>query len=149
MVSRPVWNIPLPQVCPPYLHILLGIVKRHHETLQPACHDLDLKIAEDLAQTSDQIDETIKYGSFVATLRKKIKLEKKIQKREHRQHGMQGYTNQEKKKASDSEEKAEETADYTATLSLWSNYIQSGKYSPNKQNLSTDLPRQIIHWQSL
>ena len=45
--------------------------------LESACHDLDLKIAEDLAQTSDQIDETIKYGSFVATLRKKIKLEKK------------------------------------------------------------------------
>ena len=117
--------------------------------LESACHDLDLKIAEDLAQTSDQIDETIKYGSFVATLRKKINLEKKIQKKEHRQHGMQGYTNQEKKEARDSEEKAEETADYTATLSLCSSYIQSGKYSPNKQNLSTGLPRQIIHWQSL
>ena len=69
VVSRAVWNIPLRQVCPPYLHILLGIVKKHHEMLESACHDLDLKIAEDLAQTSDQIDETTKYGSFIATLR--------------------------------------------------------------------------------
>ena len=60
--------------------------------LESACHDLDLKIAEDLAQTSDQIDETTKYGSFIATLRKKIKLEKKIQKKEHRQHEMHGCT---------------------------------------------------------
>ena len=81
MVSRPVWNIPLRQVCPPYLHILLGIVKKHHEMLESSCHDLDLKIAEDLAQTSDQTDETTKYGSFVATLRKKIKLKKKSRRK--------------------------------------------------------------------
>ena len=98
VVSRPVWNIQLRQVCPPYLHILLLIVKKHHQMLESACHDLDLKIAEDLAQTSDQIDETTKYGSFIATLRKKIKLEKKIQKKEHRQHEMHGCTDQEKTK---------------------------------------------------
>ena len=149
MVSRPVWNIPLRQVCPPYLHILLGIVKKHHEMLESACHDLDLKIAEDLAQTSDQIDETIKYGSFVATLRKKIKLEKKNPEERASTAWNAGLHKSRENEARDSEEKAEETADYTATLSLWSNYIQSGKYSPNKQNLSTDLPRQIIHWQSL
>ena len=97
VVSRPVWNIPLEHVCSPYLHILLGIVKKHHEMLESGCHDQDLKIV-DLAQTSDQIDGNTKYGSFVATLRKKINLEKKIQKKEHRQHGMHGYTDQEKTK---------------------------------------------------
>ena len=122
--------------------------------LESTCHDLDLKIVEDLAQTSDQTDGNTKYGSFVATLRKKIKLEKKIRQIKNPEERASTAWNawlhrSRENEVRDSEEKAEDTADYTATLSLWSKYIQSGKCSPKKHNLSTGLPRQIIHRQSL
>ena len=30
-IHTPIWDIRINQVCPPYLHILLGITKRHHD----------------------------------------------------------------------------------------------------------------------
>ena len=87
--------------------------------LESACHDLDLKIAEDLAQTSDQIDETTKYGSCVAILRKKIKLEKKKNPEERASTAWNASLHRSREnEARDSEEKAEETADCPVTLSL-------------------------------
>ena len=68
VVSGPVWSIPFQQMCPPYLHIFLGIVKKHHKMLQSTCHDLDFKIAEDLAQMSDKIDKTTKNGRSINSM---------------------------------------------------------------------------------
>ena len=38
------------QVTPPYLHLLLGIVKKHHTLLEQQCNDLDKKIAEKIVE---------------------------------------------------------------------------------------------------
>ena len=45
-----VWDIPLDSVAPPYLHILLGVVRKHHDLLQKEVYKLDKRIACDLAK---------------------------------------------------------------------------------------------------
>lgn len=45
-----VWDIQLDHIAPPYLHILLGLVKKHHDLLAEEVHELDQKIAVDLAR---------------------------------------------------------------------------------------------------
>ena len=50
MVFYPVWDIKLTQVTPPYLHLNLGIVKKHHDLLEQECHELDKLIARKCAQ---------------------------------------------------------------------------------------------------
>lgn len=40
-VDPPIWDIELTQVAPPYLHILLGIVKKHIVAMEKECHELD------------------------------------------------------------------------------------------------------------
>ena len=44
-VNRPMINIDIDHVAPPYLHILLGIMKRHHELLESTADELDLNIS--------------------------------------------------------------------------------------------------------
>ena len=45
----PMFDMMPTQVSPPYLHIMLGIVKRHHTVLQDDCHSLDQEISMALA----------------------------------------------------------------------------------------------------
>ena len=40
-IHDPLFDVPLTQVAPPYLHILLGISKKHHDILEKDCHALD------------------------------------------------------------------------------------------------------------
>ena len=40
----PIFMIPISSIVPPYLHILLGIVVKHHRLLESAAHKLDLLI---------------------------------------------------------------------------------------------------------
>ena len=49
-----VWHISINHVCPPYLHILLGIVKRHHDMLEKECHSIDLQITDVLANRREK-----------------------------------------------------------------------------------------------
>ena len=44
-LHRPLTGIQLDKVCPPYLHMLLGIVLKHHKLLEDTAHRLDTKIA--------------------------------------------------------------------------------------------------------
>ena len=44
-LHTPLLNIDLDSVTPPYLHILLGIVLKHHKLLEDATHNLDQQIA--------------------------------------------------------------------------------------------------------
>ena len=63
-IHSPIWDIPVRQVCPPYLHILLGIVKRHHDLLEDACHSLDLSVAIDKAR-SNMVLTNSKFDMYV------------------------------------------------------------------------------------
>ncbi|KAL8594758.1 hypothetical protein ACOMHN_047476 [Nucella lapillus] len=48
-------QVQLSQMAPPYLHIMLGIVKKHHTLLETDCRALDKQIAEVLVK-----DRTVK-----------------------------------------------------------------------------------------
>ena len=51
-------------ICPPYLHILLGIVKKQHDLLEAATHKIDLQIANDIAEQSTELGEGV-FDKFV------------------------------------------------------------------------------------
>ena len=63
-INRPMINIELDRVAPPYLHILLGIMKKHHELLEKAADKLDQQIKD------QHEDDTIgvKSGSIACSL---------------------------------------------------------------------------------
>ena len=44
-IQLPLLDISLTHICPPYLHILLGLVKKHHNLLEDAVHELDLTLS--------------------------------------------------------------------------------------------------------
>ena len=69
---------------PPYLHILLGIVKRHHDMLEKECHSIDLQIADVLANRREKVDESTKFGSFVISKQNAKQLVKKKARKEHK-----------------------------------------------------------------
>ena len=50
VVAAPIWDIELTHVAPPYLHILLRVVKKHHDLLEQECNDLDKALAELLSK---------------------------------------------------------------------------------------------------
>ena len=58
-IHAPIFDIRLNQVCPPYLHILLGITKRHHDLLELECHELDKAIAIHLATTDVPLTDSV------------------------------------------------------------------------------------------
>ena len=65
-------SISLDYVAPPYLHILLGVTKKHHDLLESECHLLDKKIAECMAKNPhgfDTTDCTKAFTDYVIQLR--------------------------------------------------------------------------------
>lgn len=72
VIRGPVFQIELDHVCPPYLHIVLGIVKKHHSLLEDKCHELDEKIAQHLAkQNNTDTDAETHFGKHVMNLKNK------------------------------------------------------------------------------
>ena len=70
------------QVVPPYLHIMLGVVKKHQTLLQQDCHSLDQDIGMALAKEIDtNYEDSSPFGQYVNELQS---IEKdKIQKQFH------------------------------------------------------------------
>ena len=58
-VTSAVWHTSINHVCPPYLHVLLGIVKRHHDMLEKQCHSVDLEITDILANRREKVEHKI------------------------------------------------------------------------------------------
>ena len=73
VIHKPLWNIPLSHVCPPYLHILLGIVKRHHDMFEQELHEVDIEFAEIVSLSKAKL-ETALFHTYIADLRAKRKL---------------------------------------------------------------------------
>ncbi len=73
-IRAPIWDIQLNYVCPPYLHILLGIVKKHHDLLEEACHLIDLDLAKAVAEIVGPVSDS-EFGKCV-TLFRTIKAKK-------------------------------------------------------------------------
>ena len=72
VVRSPVFHIELDHVCPPYLHIVLGIVKKHHSLLEQKCHKIDEHIATYLSlQEEPGVDDGTHFGDHVQKLHNK------------------------------------------------------------------------------
>ncbi len=74
VLDDPIWDIEVEEICPPYLHILLGIVKRHHDLLELQCHELDIMLAEVLAQQEDTHFSKQVFEDYVAQQREVYRL---------------------------------------------------------------------------
>ena len=63
------FNMKPTQVSPPYLHIMLGIVKNHHTLLQQDCHSLDKEIGMALAkEILSDFEDSSSFGHYVNQL---------------------------------------------------------------------------------
>jgi hypothetical protein len=78
VINEPILDIdPAEQVCPPYLHILLGIVKKHHDLLEKECHNLDCLIAAEKAKGTSDLSKG-QYDQYIDQLKHVLKLEEKL-----------------------------------------------------------------------
>ena len=73
VIHRPMWDVKVKHVCPPYLHMLLGIVKKHHDLLENELHQIDLQIAEDISLSKAKLDNSL-FHQNIKGLREKRKL---------------------------------------------------------------------------
>ena len=71
-IHPPLWSVPVARVCPPYLHILLGVVKRHHDLLEDECNKVDVMIGEEKAkeQATEPVINATLYDEYVMKLRR-------------------------------------------------------------------------------
>ena len=58
VVRRPLVDIEVDHVCPPYLHLLLGITLKHNNLLEDECHKLDKKCSKAAAQGKIKVPVT-------------------------------------------------------------------------------------------
>jgi hypothetical protein len=72
MSSKPIWEISPSHIVPPYLHILLGVVKKHHDLLEVDLHNIGHNIALDLSK-QPQADLSGLDPMFAKWVRKKYK----------------------------------------------------------------------------
>ena len=62
-LHAPLIDVELDMVTPPYLHILLGIVIKHHRLLELAAHDIDINISSQLPEHLTDLGSTLqRYG---------------------------------------------------------------------------------------
>ena len=79
VIRKPIVEVDLNQVAPPYLHILLGVVKKHHDLLERDCHSLDQQIAKVMAQSDAKIEDlSASFQLYVEQLKQKEKKQRRI-----------------------------------------------------------------------
>ena len=64
------------QICPPYLHILLGVTRKHHTLLENECHRLDQKLSQEVAAGKTKLED----DNFSEAFLNVVELQKKMQK---------------------------------------------------------------------
>ncbi|KAL5502872.1 hypothetical protein EMCRGX_G009717 [Ephydatia muelleri] len=67
-ISLPIFNIPVSQVCPPGLHITLGIFTKLFHLLEAACHQLDLELALHITDFTGPSSSFSKYSQELQNL---------------------------------------------------------------------------------
>ncbi|GFN85156.1 amine oxidase, partial [Plakobranchus ocellatus] len=78
VIRSPMLPLSIIHTAVPYLHILLGVVKKHHQLLEFQCDRIDREIAADMAQNKTDTELLPpNYGAYIQTLRKIEKLEEK------------------------------------------------------------------------
>ncbi len=77
VISHPLINISICNVCIPYLHILLGICKKHFDLLEIECLGLEKILAEYRAMIMPRLNDTL-YEDYVQKIREKHVLQIEI-----------------------------------------------------------------------
>ena len=74
-----VWDIPVRNVAPPYLHIFLGVVQKHHKLLEDDVFDLDKRICLDMVKdTSPSFDKvSAAFKESVLQVKRRCRVEKR------------------------------------------------------------------------
>ena len=80
VIHKALFPVKLTKVCPPYLHILLGIVKFHHDLLKKDCHEIDKSIALDLAKKEVPDSDTEPFAIYVKQLRRQTLITEEVKK---------------------------------------------------------------------
>nr|XP_054748599.1 uncharacterized protein LOC129254164 isoform X2 [Lytechinus pictus] len=65
VIKEPLFKIPIDQVCPPGLHISLGLFYKHYTSMEQKCHELDVKVAEMLSHRDSATVESPGLESLV------------------------------------------------------------------------------------
>ena len=68
-IHEPLLDINISHVCPPYLHILLGIVKKHNDLLEERVHQVEEEIAEEISLSRAKLRNTL-FHNHIEDLRK-------------------------------------------------------------------------------
>ena len=55
VIRPPILNVPIHQTAVPYLHIALGITKKHDQLLEDQCDEIDKQTAENKASSDKQV----------------------------------------------------------------------------------------------
>ena len=76
VINLPLIDISLKHVCPPYLHILLGITKRHHVLMENDCYIIDKLIAVQIAKSNSHLSDSL-FHKYVAERRAILDMKKK------------------------------------------------------------------------
>ena len=67
-IHEPLLDINISHVCPPYLCILLGIVKKHNDLLEEKVHEVEIQIAEEISLSRVKLNNTL-YHNYIQDLR--------------------------------------------------------------------------------
>ena len=70
VTHKPLLDIHISHVCPLYLHILLGIVKKHHDLFENDLHELDLALANDLSVVTSLVPDNSALYAYIQNLKK-------------------------------------------------------------------------------
>ena len=65
VINRPILAIDIDMVCPPYLHILLGIVKKHHDLYMIQINKIDEEVGKYLAKTGLTFGKNKQFLAFI------------------------------------------------------------------------------------
>ena len=77
VINRPILAIYIDMVCPPYLHILLGIVKKHHDLYMIHSTKIDEKVGNFLAKNGSTFGKNKQFLAFIGDYSKYLDLLKK------------------------------------------------------------------------
>ena len=82
-IHEPLWPVSISRVCPPYLHVLLGVVKKYNDLLEDDCHNIDLQIAKDQAEmdTPEPVMNISLFDEYVSIMRRVRKITEDILKK--------------------------------------------------------------------
>ena len=78
VIHKPLLDIHISHVSPPYLHILLGIVKKHHDLFENDLHELDLALANDPSVVTTLVPDNSPLYTYIQNLKNYQKLLAKL-----------------------------------------------------------------------